>query len=371
MRRPRIKPEHAPYRTTGGQVRIGGGVHGIAAEITDPGGWLWSLITAIDGTASPAQIVGRVCRAHPDAAEADVGDALESLIGAGYVEDAAAEEPADFSLREQRRYCRSMQFYRWVDLRPRSSPWDVQRILRSARVVLVGVGGTGTSAALTLAATGVGHLHCVDADVVELSNLNRQILYSESDLGRPKAAAAAAHLRRHNSDIEITAERLRIGSLEDCAAAIDGYSLLALCADQPDDLRHWANRACLAAGIPWVDGGYHGPLVTAGVYVPGNGPCWECLRVGELARLGLPAIDSAGISRGPPRVPGNAACAVTAALSGQLVAHLAIALLTGTSPVTPGTVYGMNLMMLGEQVVVRHPRRGDCPACGGGRDDRR
>jgi hypothetical protein len=69
-------------------------------------------------------------------------------------------------------------------------------------------------------------------------------------------------------------------------------------------------------------------------------------------------------------VPGNAASAVTAAMSGQLVAHLAIALLTGTLPVTPGTVYGINLMMLGDQVVVRHPRRSDCPACGGRRDDR-
>jgi molybdopterin/thiamine biosynthesis adenylyltransferase len=370
MRRPRIKPEHAPYRTTGGQIRIGGGVYGIAAEITDPGGWLWSLVTAIDGTAGPAQIVGRVRRAHPDAAEADVHDALESLIGAGYVEDAAAAEPADFSLREQRRYRRSVQFYRWVDLRPRSSPWDVQRMLRNARVVLVGIGGTGTSAAMALTASGVGRLHCIDADVVELSNLNRQILYTESDLGRPKSAAAAAHLRRRNSDIEITAERMRIGSQDDLAAAIDGYGLLALCADQPDNLRHWANRACLAARVPWVDGGYHGPLVTAGAYVPGNGPCWECLRAGELARMGLPAIDSGGASRGLPPVPGNAATAVTAAMSGQLVAHLAIALLTGTSPVTPGTVYGINLMMLGDQVVVRHPRRSDCPACGGRRDDR-
>jgi molybdopterin/thiamine biosynthesis adenylyltransferase len=370
MRRPRIKPEHSPYRTTEGQIRIGGGVYGIAAEITDPGGWLWNLITAIDGTAGPAEIVGRVLRAYPDAAEADVLDALESLIGAGYVEDAAAEVPADFSLREQQRYGRGVQFYRWVDLQPRRSPWDVQRLLRGARVVLIGVGGTGASAALALAASGVGHLHCIDADVVELSNLNRQILYTEGDLGRPKAAAAVAHLRQRNSDIKITGERTRIGSPDDCAAAIAGYGMLALCADRPDDLRRWANRSCLAARIPWVDGGYHGPLVTAGVYVPGDGPCWECLRAGELARLGLPAISPADLSRGLPRAPGNAATAVTAALSGQLVAHLAIALLTGTSPITPGTVYGTNLMMLGEQVVVRHPRRRDCPACGSANGDR-
>ena len=365
MLRPRIKPEHAPYRTSGGSVRIGGGVYGIAAEIEDPGGWLWDLVSAIDGTAEPAQIVGQVCRAHPDAAAPDVQDALDTLIGAGYVEDAAACMPAGLSPRERERYGRGMQYYRWVDLSPRGSPWDVQRILRNARVVQVGLGGTGTAVALALAASGVGHLHCIDADVVELSNLNRQVLYTEDDLGKPKAEAALARLRQRNSDIEVTAQRLLITSQDDCLAAIAGFSLLALCADRPDELRRWANLSCLAARIPWVDGGYHGPLITAGAYVPGTGPCWECVRAGERARLELSLPDPADLGRAVSRGPGHPATAVTAGLSGQLVAHLVIALLTRTSPVRPGTVYGINLMVPGDQVVVEHPRRGDCPACGG------
>jgi hypothetical protein len=364
MRWPSIKPEHAPYRTAGGKIRIGGGVHGIAAEITDPGGWLWSLVTAIDGTSEPAQIIRQVRGAHPDAAEPDIQEALDALISAGYVEDAAAPPPDDFTLRERERYARSTEYYRWIDLTPRSSPWDVQRILRSARVVLVGLGGTGSAAALALAASGIGHLHCIDADGVELSNLNRQALYTEDDLGKPKAEAALAHLRRLNSDIEITAQQLRIASSDDCTAVVAGYDLLALCADRPDDLRIWVNRACLAGRLPWVDGGYHGPLVTAGAYVPGTGPCWECLRAGELARLNLPA-KVGDRARGLPRPPGHPSAAVPAGLSGQLVAHLAIAMLTRTSPVTPGTVYGVNLMVLGEPVVIGHPRRSGCPACGG------
>lgn len=363
MRKPRIKPEHAPYRTAGEKIRIGGEVHGIAAEITDPGGWLWSLLVAIDGTSEPAQIIRKVCREHPDAAEPDVRDALDALIDAGFVEDAAAAAPADFTVREQERYSRGTQYYRWVDLTPRRSAWDVQRILRDSRVVLAGLGGTGAMAALALAASGIGRLHCIDADTVELSNLNRQALYTEDDLGKPKADAALPRLRQLNSDIEITAEQLYIASPYDCAAAVVGCDLFALCADQPDELRIWANRACLAAGVPWVDGGYHGPLVTAGVYTPGTGPCWECLRAGELARLDLPAADSEDLVRGMPRAPGHPATAVSAGLSGQLVAYLAMALLTGTSQVTPGTVYGINLMVPGDQVVIEHPRRSGCPAC--------
>jgi hypothetical protein len=121
MRRPRIKPEHEPYPVSDTTVRIGGGVEGIAAEITEPGGWLWSLIRATDGTASPDTIVRRVRRVHPEAHAAEVRAALNALIDGGYAEDAAAAVPADLSAREQERYDRGMRRFRWADLTPRAS----------------------------------------------------------------------------------------------------------------------------------------------------------------------------------------------------------------------------------------------------------
>jgi molybdopterin/thiamine biosynthesis adenylyltransferase len=364
MRRPRIKPEHAPYLTADGTVRIGGGVLGIAAEVSDPGGWLWSLVSAADGTLTPSQIVLHVRGGHPSAPAADVQDALDALIAAGYMEDAAAADPTDLTDGERERYDRGMQYYRWVDLTPRSSPWDVQRMLKSAQVTVIGLGGTGATAALALAASGVGRLHCIDGDTVSLSNLNRQALYTADDLGRPKAEAALARLRRVNSDIEISAEQTMISSREELARACAGFDLLALCADQPDELRIWANRVCLAARLPWVDGGYHGPLITAAAYTPGHGACWECLRAGERTRLGLAAAPARDVIRQLHRPPGHPATAMSAGLSGHLVAHLAVALLTGSSPVTPGALIGINLMVPGDPVTVQHPRLPGCPACG-------
>ncbi|MFK0018075.1 HesA/MoeB/ThiF family protein [Streptomyces sp. NPDC090798] len=401
LRRPRIKPEHRPYRTIDGNVRIGSVIHGIGAEIEDPQGWVWTLVETMDGTREPSAVVGEVLRAHPelpDLTPEDARQAMADLLDAGFVEDAAA--PVPVSERERLRYSRGVPLLRWMDLGPRTSPWDAQLRLRRARVLLVGVGGTGGYAAQSLVASGVGHLHCVDPDVVELSNLNRQPLFRESDLGHPKVTAALATLRALNSDVTVTGERREIRHPADLAQLIragapeapsepkqagpsrapsqpkqagtpevpypsrDSYDLLVLAADRPDDIRRWANRVCLAADLPWVDAGYRGPLVTAGVHVPGRGACWECLRAGEVARRELRLAPGQDDEVASPHLPWNPATAVTAGLSGGLLAHAALALLTGVPALDPGFRFGMNLMLPGDPVLQRFPRRPDCPACG-------
>ncbi|QUC62015.1 ThiF family adenylyltransferase [Streptomyces sp. A2-16] len=444
--RPRIKPEHRAYRTVDGNVRVGSVIHGIGAEIADPQGWVWTLVEAMDGTRGPSQVVEEVLRTHPDLTGEDAREAMADLLAAGFVDDAAATAP--LPPREEDRYSRGVPLLRWMDLAPRTSPWDAQLRLREARVLLIGVGGTGGHAAQALVASGVGHLHCVDPDVVELSNLNRQPLYREPDLGHPKADTAVTTLRSLNSDVRVTGERREVrgpedltelvagagkpvagagepvagagepvrtpcaaGRVEDPAGRTKGpggrtgsapvgsapsdrrgpvgslggpgraasssphapapppspsspYDLLVLAADRPEAIRRWVNRVCLAAGLPWVDAGYRGPLVTAGVYVPGRGACWECLRDGEMARRDLRLGPGQDPEVASPRMPWNPASAVTAGLSGALLAHAALALLTGAPAMEPGFRFGVNLMLPGDPVHQRTPRRPDCPACG-------
>ncbi|WP_369259332.1 ThiF family adenylyltransferase [Streptomyces sp. R35] len=370
--RPRIKPEHRAYRTVDGNVRIGSVIHGIGAEIADPQGWVWTLVEAMDGTRGPSGVVDEVLRAHPGLPGEDARQAMADLLAAGFVDDAGATVPVPE--RERVRYSRGVPLLRWMDLGPRTSPWDAQLRLRRARVLLIGVGGTGGYAAQSLVASGVGHLHCVDPDVVELSNLNRQPLFRESDIGRPKVEAAVATLRALNSDVTVTGERREVRGPGDLAELVGtgrddrggaaAYDLLVLAADRPDAIRRWANRVCLAANLPWADAGYRGPLVTAGVYVPGRGACWECLRAGEAARRDLRLAPGQDPEVASPRMPWNPATAVTAGLSGGLLAHAALALLTGVPALDPGFRFGVNLMLPGDAVHQRTPRHLDCPACG-------
>jgi len=279
------------------------------------------------------------------------------------VEDVESPSPAELTSRDLERYDRAMRFFRWVDLTPRTSSWEPQALLRAARVTVLGVGGTGGIAAQALAAAGVGHLHCADFDTVELSNLCRQVLYTEDDIGKPKVEAAVDRLRRLNSDIEITGQHMRATCQEDVAVLLEGCDVFMLGADRPPELRVWVNRASIAAGRPWIDAGYHGPRTQVGVYVPGTGACWECTRVYNRERHEAMGADPDG-PEGHIGAVWTAVGAVSAGISGYLAAHQVIALITGIPPVTPGRIDAVNLSALDVPMVVDDPPHPDCPACG-------
>jgi molybdopterin/thiamine biosynthesis adenylyltransferase len=365
--KPRVKPEHRPYRTVDGHIRIGSVIFGIGAEIRDPDGWIWTLTEAMDGARSPTEVTAAVRERHPALADDEVLGAMAELLAAGFLEDAGAAPPAVFSEREHNRYARGVPLLRWMDREPRATAWELQARLRRSRVLLVGVGGTGGFAAQALVSSGVGLLHCVEPDLVELSNLNRQFLFREWDIGRPKIDAALTSLRALNSDVTVTGERRTVRGPDDLADLLTpGYDLLVLCADQPPEIRGWANAACLAAKTPWTDGGYRGPLVSVGVHVPGEGACWECHRAGDRERRDLRLGPGQDEDAASPRMPWNPVNAVTAGLSGSLLAHAALALLTGAPPMEPGFRFGFNLVRPEDPALDRFGRRTDCPACGTG-----
>ncbi|MGA4996071.1 HesA/MoeB/ThiF family protein [Nonomuraea bangladeshensis] len=352
MRLPRVKPEHAPYRLSDGTIRLGGALHGIASEIADADGWAWAALMLMNGTRSPAEIASELRSGFPDLTAEDAEGIVAALLSSGHVEEAAPGPCQELAEQEQERYSRSRDYFRWVDLTPRDHGWEPQLRIKDARVLVLGLGGTGSHAAWSLAAAGVGRLHLVDPDVVELSNLNRQLLYTEADIGRPKTEVALERLRQVNSGVEITVEKATVDSPEQLASLVGGFDVLALCADRPREpsgIQSWANRACWQAGIPWVSGGYNGPLVSVGVFGPG-GPCFACVRAGIPPQ---PGADYAW-----PGVTG-----ASAGLSGHLVAHDVLALVTGTLATPPGYFHGVTLLDPDGHVYARHPSRPECEIC--------
>ncbi|MFF3334985.1 HesA/MoeB/ThiF family protein [Streptomyces sp. NPDC002888] len=365
MHRPRIKFPHRPVRYGKEHVRIGGIVPGIRGDLVDRDGWVWALLELLDGSRTVDSVAAAMTKSFPHKPAHMVRAAIDDLVIAGYVED-ADEPPSGLDEVTEERYSRSRALFQWMDRSPHRSGWDAQVALGQASVVVIGLGGVGCTAALALALSGVGHLHCVDRDVVEWSNLNRQVLYAEADVGQPKADAAVRRLRSYNSAAEITGASLDIDAPATLRTLAADFDVVLLAADTPREIRSWTNRVCRETGTPWVHGGYHGPLVSVGLYRPGDGPCADCGPAEERARLAAlpertewpPGVDTT--------VP-QAAGAVGAGCAGNLAAHAVISLITGVPALPANRQFGLNLLTL-EEVSVPVPAAPSpwCVSCGPG-----
>ncbi|MCE9581671.1 MAG: HesA/MoeB/ThiF family protein [Planctomycetes bacterium] len=222
-----------------------------------------------------------------------------------------------------------------------------QRRLLDASVLVVGAGGLGCPAALYLAAAGVGRIAIADHDTVDLTNLHRQVLFTQADIGRPKAEAAAAALRRANPDVttEALAVRITPGNVR---GLVKGRSLVVEGTDDAET-KFAVNDACCAEGVPLVIGGvvrWSGQLLAV---LPGRTACYRC--VFEAPPAGdAETCEAAGVI-------GPAAGAV-----GTLMAVEACKILLGTGDPLAGRMRVLDFLKSTSRDVA-WKRRPGCPGC--------
>ncbi|GAA1467135.1 ThiF family adenylyltransferase [Nocardiopsis exhalans] len=177
---------------------------------------------------------------------------------------AHAYDPAD-------RYSRHALFYELSG----TEAGRVQRRLTESRVLLLGCGGIGNLVAATLATAGVGELTLVDADHVELSNLTRQFLFTEADVGLPKAEVLARELRRRDSGCLVRPIVRSVHDTEDLRALPEA-DLVLVSADSPG-ITGLVNAHCVASGQAWLNACYVNDIAVWGpLVVPGETGCWDC-----------------------------------------------------------------------------------------------
>ncbi|HEY2661174.1 MAG TPA: molybdopterin-synthase adenylyltransferase MoeB [Caulobacteraceae bacterium] len=222
-----------------------------------------------------------------------------------------------------------------------------QQALKAARVLIVGAGGLGAPAALYLAAAGVGTLGLADADTVSLSNLQRQVLYAATDIGRLKVEAAADHLAALNANVVVRAHPLML----DAAAAWDLVRDYDLVLDGTDNFetRFAVSDACVAEGKILVSGAIGRWTGQVGVFK--GQPCYRCL-----------------VSEAPPDAETCVAVGVVGALAGvigSMMALEAIKLITGAGQALTGRLLIYD-GLAGETRTVRIGADPHCPRCGAG-----
>lgn len=353
MLRPRIKQTTQRAIAPNGDLYLLRPSAGQDTHIPSPTEEDLRLLAAIDGRSTVDELK------EIFGAEA-VAECLSQLEGLRLVDDAADED--NLPARTKERFDRQLRYFSDISEGPTAS--ECQGRLEDARVAVLGVGGLGGWSALALACHGIGEMVLVDFDTVELSNLNRQVLYTEADIGSPKASTAAQHLRAYDSALKIEVREERLDSEAAVSEAIDGSDVVVDAVDWPAlDIEHWVNSACFRAGIPFIAMSHFPPIARVGpFYVPGETGCYACQEASY--RRSFPLYDVVTEQQRAKPSP-TATLGSACALIGGLVALDVLHYLTGLDePSTKGKSHILDLRT-GEMESEQVPIEGGCPVCGG------
>jgi bacteriocin biosynthesis cyclodehydratase domain-containing protein len=309
------------------------------------------ILDALDGTRRRADLEGEF-------GEEALAEVLTQLGELGLVEDAADDDLIDAGTMA--RFDRQLRYF--SDVSSGQTPSETQRKLAEARVAVLGAGGLGSWSALALSCCGIGEMRLVDFDRVEMSNLNRQVLYAEAEIGKPKAQLAAKRLRAFNGSMRVDVLEQRLDSEDAVAAAIEGYDLVVDAVDWPaHEIEVWVNSACFAAGIPYIAMSHFPPVARVGpFYIPGRTGCYACQEIAF--RREYPLYDLA-VEQQRAKPSPAATLGPACALIGSHVALDAMHFITGLAePSTLGasTLYDLRTMETTREPVVRDE---SCSVC--------
>jgi molybdopterin-synthase adenylyltransferase len=352
MQRPRIKRTTQQVEAPSGDLYLLRPSAGRDVHIAAPTEEERNLLAAFDGMSTQAELVARF-------GEKEVKDSLAQLGKLGLVEDAADD---DLIVSDTwARFDRQLRYFSDISTGPTAS--ECQERLEGARVAVLGVGGLGGWSALALSCHGIGEMLLVDFDRVELNNLNRQVLYTEADIGRSKAQVAAERLSAFNSAMRIEVRDERLDSEAAVADAIEGADIVIDAVDWPAyDIEHWVNSACFGAGIPFIAMSHFPPVARVGpFYVPGQTGCYSCQEIAYKRSYPLyDVVMKQQRAKPSPAATLGAACAL---IGGQVALDI-MHYLTGLArPSTQGVshMFDLRTMEVEHEQVVPEP---DCSVCG-------
>ena len=225
--------------------------------------------------------------------------------------------------------------------------------LRKAKVCVVGVGGIGNPVVTQLTAMGVGKLKIVDRDIIEISNLHRQHLYTENDIGRVKVEAAKERLEKINSSVEIEALPNSVTKYT-AESIVDGFDIVVDALDSID-ARYALNDACIKLNIPLIYAGALGMLGSICTIIPNKTACLRCI-FPALAEDDMPTCSTEGVH---PSI---------LYLVGGIQVSEAVKIIMGEKPTLENKLLYVDLNDLSlEKVSVF--RQEECPSCGTKRID--
>lgn len=224
-----------------------------------------------------------------------------------------------------------------------------QEKLSNAKVLVIGAGGLGSPVSMYLAAAGIGKIGIADADTVDISNLQRQIIHTTADLGREKVESAAETMRAINPDVTVNTYSLFLSS-DNILEVVSAYDFII---DATDNFpsKFLINDACVMAKKPFCHAGilrFQGQLMT---YVPGEGPCYRCIFKEPPPKEAIPTCKQMGI------------IGAMAGVIGSLQALEAVKYITGAGELLTGRLMTYDALKMQFRTVTL-PKDENCAVCG-------
>lgn len=336
-------------------------VWGLGRALRLPGGVVWAVVGLIYVAVVLVQLV--FPEAHPLRTATGGGPAGWLILGAvvllvagyarglGWLRQRArtAETPprgaaqGPFAAGELNRYARH------VVLRELGGPG--QRKLKQSKVLVIGAGGLGSPVLLYLAAAGVGRIGVIDDDLVDRSNLQRQVIHRDEGIGLPKVRSAMEAMRALNPHVEVRPYERRL--TEEIAAELIAEYDLVLDGTDNFDTRYLANRTCVALEKPLISGAIAQWEGQVSLFDPARGgPCYQCI---------FPEAPAPGLA------PSCAEAGVVAPLPGVIGSVMALEAIKAITGAGEGLRGQMMIFdgLYGESRKMRLRPRADCPVCGG------
>jgi molybdopterin-synthase adenylyltransferase len=269
--KPKFKNIYKPIVRIDNKIRIG--FESEALEIEDEDYSIEKFINALDGNKNIEEL-SRTLKITVD----EVVDGISTLDEYLLLED--ANNISNLNMNQQERYRANLNYFSFhSNLHTTSDTF--QKKLTDSTVAILGIGGSSLISA-SLAGMGVGKIIGLDYDIVELSNLNRQFLYSEDDIGKLKTIAAEERLKRINNDIEIEMHNMKVMNAKDLLSIIDRADIVINAIDQPPiTSSRWVNSACVHLNKTYLQGGVTNTRVVLQKIVP-TISCFDCYLIQSL-----------------------------------------------------------------------------------------
>ncbi len=337
---------------------------GLALKFDDPTGFLASVCQTLDGKKDINAIENELKVKHPEQTQY-LADSLSALDKAKLIENAQVKPTPGLNHYDLQRWSKNIEFF-GTFASYETNKFESQECLKNVKITLLGLGGLGSHILYDLAALGIRHIRAVDFDKVELSSLNRQILYSESDV-ELKTQAAERRIKKFSPKGKFEFINKKLESQKDVENVVAGSDFVICVTDKRQkNMQSWLNQSCVKHNITYIDGWLDTKKATLFSVIPGISGCTECWKQHVVRQDSIASIlNEIELQKGEQRLLAPTIVPFVSALTGFMLTEL-IKMITGISTVqTTNKLTTFDFESLRINAIETWGKQIDCKTCSG------